>query len=281
MSLHFPTKLRFRSAALIGAIACLALSGRAQVTSLTDSSSLFETVRFNGTTLGDTFDAGNAGLDPSKQSGLNGSASNWDLVGDSTRSLLQVSFGATDTYFRLRLADYKASGNSGSAIILLNDGTSTFGLGVLLGTKNDGTYYLTPATGTTLTAGFQYTTPTLMQGATSFNYSTVASIDSGSTSISANDAFITFRVLNSDLTAKAAPFAISEMTSFTAFTNNNSVWNTNINADYISFGATTASPTNPLTFGTVPEPATWVSTGAMIAFGGLVWWRRRKARPAA
>lgn len=257
--------------------------------SLTSNSSSYEPIlSFNSPNnfLGDTYDAGNAGLDPSKQNGLNGSSSNLDLVGNSSLALLQIGSDSTRTYFRVRLADYKANGNSGSAIVLLNDGSTTFGVGAMIGTsKDDGVYFVTPAPGTTLTAGFTYTNPTKLT-ATGFSYNTVVSIDGSVGSISTGgDAFLSFSVLNSTLAGQAGAFAIVNATRATVVTNNNSSWNGQINADYISFGATGNSAGNPLEFGApalVPEPATWVSTGVMVAFGVVILWRRRqKAQPVA
>ena len=86
-------------------------------------------------------------------------------------------------------------------------------------------------------------------------------------------------MLNSNLvTPNGTPFAVTNNTQMTVFTNNNSQMNGNINADYLSFNATGNSNTNPLEFGSmaIPEPSTWISSGVMLLGGGLMWWRRRR-----
>lgn len=302
---------RTLAAALFLTLVAFVPAVQAQVTALTaDSTSFKGLLSLNaGGYLSDPYDFGNQGLDPSKQSGLNGSSTMWDLVGNSTKPLVQVGLGtftgtlntsastsqsytnASAVYFRVRLADYQVQ--TGSVVVLFNNGAQSFGFGAQLGntgsnSNKNGVYYITPNAGTTLTAGFQYSTTQIYYDAGAFNYSTVTAIDGANgpyageistVNTRLDDAYLTFVVLNSNLvTPNGTPFAVTNNTQMTVFTNNNSQMNGNINADYLSFNATGNSNTNPLEFGSmaIPEPSTWISSGVMLLGGGLMWWRRRR-----
>lgn len=302
---------RTPAAACLLALLAFASAGQAQITTLTQNSTAYNPLlSFNtGGYLADPYDFGNQGLDASKQSGLNGSSTMWDLVGNSAKPLVQVGTGTftgtlntsastsqsykdeSAVYFRVRLADYQVQ--TGSVVILFNNGAQSFGFGAQLGntgsnaTKN-GIYYIKPNAGTSLTAGFQYSTTQIYYDAGAYDYSTVTAIDGANgpyageistVNTRLDDAYLTFVVLNSNLvTPNGGTFAVTGATQMTVFTNNNSQMNGNINADYLSFSVAANNNTNPLEFGAmvIPEPSTWISSGVMLLGGGLMWWRRRR-----
>lgn len=245
-----------------------------------------------GVAISDIYD-GSTNIDPSRQSTLSGSSSTWDLVGTSSKAVVQVASGtyafggSTGTQnaflFRVRTADYDSKGpGSGSIVVLFNNGTvaSSFGIAVSFnntaGTTPSSFSWVTPSAGTSLTSAFSYSATAVTAGTMVGSYVQATSI-SGTTNTTfanytGNDAYTTFAVLASALNTEAGG-TFSIRTPVTAFTNNNTNLS-QINGDWIGSNGV-------LQFGTVPEPATWAQFGAISCTGAFVWWRRRVSRRGA
>lgn len=267
---------------------------RAQLT-LTSSDTNFKSALVSpGVAINDIYD-GPGNLDLSKQSSLAGSSSPWDLVGTSSQAVVQIASGAyafggsvgtqNALLFRVRTAYYDSRGpGSGSVVVLFNTGSvaTSFGIAASFnnsaGTTPSSFSWVTPGASTTLTSAFSYSVTAVTAGRAVGSYvqaNTIAGTTNTTFSnYSGNDAYTTFAVLSSDLNGKAGgTFAIS--TPVTVFTNNNTNLS-QINSDWVGDPST-----GYLTFGAVPEPATWAQCGVLSLTGAFVWWRRRRGPKAS
>jgi hypothetical protein len=285
---------RFALCLFCFALALPRLSAQTTVGTFTSSGS-FQTIKIGSNNFSDAYDSGNANADPSKQNQLNGASQNLDLVGNATFPLLQIATGtvtggADAIAIRTRMAAYSASQGvkQTSLIILFQNNSSVFGVGFSVDSSNNFVLAgVTSNANTTFNSQYQFTVgTTLASGATdAANRYTYVQSDSNFGGNNKPDAFLTFWVLASELTAISPGFSFGSTTGVSAFTNQggNNLTSGGINADYVTadntaggqlaFGSTSGSTTP------IPEfPTALIVGAAALPLLGFQLWRRRKSQ---
>jgi len=235
--------------------------------------------------LADAYDNGNASADPTKQSSLAGSNKIWDMVGDTTTPLFQISQGtltsggATAYGWSIRLADFDSNGlKTGSVGLLLADPTGYYGYALSFAANGAVSLYrINPNSPLNLTpSGFTFTFTSVSAGTILYSYQVT---NSGTKLSATSDAWLTFVVPLTEIRSFTGNSSWTYTTSIgaTAFTTSQPV-NGSINADYA--GTNTSLLTFSSESGTVtvvPEVSTALFTGGLILpLAAFQAWRRRR-----
>lgn len=274
----------------------LALSAHAQVTlaNFVADANGYQNLKIGSTNLIDGYDNGTANSDPSKQSQLNGTNVTFDMVGNTTYSVVQVASGtmsgtgASAVAVRVRFAYDNKGFKSGGAVALFQNGTSVFGVGLSVTSNNSFSLLsLTSNPGTTFNAQYQFTAgPTpIATNSTRYSYTQINAGTGGNVS-SSSDAFLTFVVLQSELQAISPGFSFGSTTGVSVFTNGggNGLGSGGINMDFISSDNTA---TGSLAFGstsgstsTIPIPEFSTAMILGLALFPPIFLSRRRRRSA-
>ena len=280
----------------------IATTARAQtVTGFTADSNGYQGLyNPSGVAISDVFDNGTANIDPTKQTSLSGSNATWDLVGTSSSPVVRVASGTYSSSAALaisvRLANLSTqAGNpklsTGGVVVLIQDTSlnATFGVALSAASSSKSIYFVTVDYPYSLTKALTYTIDSTLATDTRYSYQ-----DAGAPAYtnSTNDAWLTFVVLQSDITGKTVTNAAGSSTSLSTFTFSDQTYYSvftsgqgsglssgSINADYLSLTGN-GSATDPLSFGrtAIPEPSTYAFAGAcLLPLIGLTYWRRRRA----
>lgn len=272
----------------------LALGAHAQVTlaNFVADANGYQNLKIGSTNLIDGYDNGTANSDPSKQSQLNGTNVTFDMVGNSTYSVVQVASGtisgASAVAVRVRFAYDNKGFKAGGAVALFQNNSTVFGVGLSVTSNNSFTLLsLTSNPGTTLDAQYQFTVgPTAIStDSARYSYTQINAVTGGNVS-STSDAFLTFVVLQSELQAISSGFSFGSTTGVSVFTNGggNGLGSGGINMDFISSDNTL---TGSLAFGStsgstvpIPEFSTAMILGVVL-FPPIFLSRRRRRSATA
>lgn len=283
MKVWLPNRIGARASATILMLGAL-ISVRAQtVAGFTQSTSWVGMKNSSTTYLSDFYD-GASGADPSKQNQLNGSNKIWDLVGDQTNHLFQVSQGTTSAgtayAFAVRLGDYQATGlKQGSVGLLVQDSNGFFGYGLQFAANGAVTVFrITPTTTDLTAASFTYSYTTIASGASTVLYSYQTA--SGTALSSTTDAWLTFVIAQSEISNfRGTTWTYNSNVGASAFTSSSAL-NGQINADFPGSGGTISFATE--SGAPVPEfPTALLTAGLLLPGLAVVLWRRRQAASAA
>jgi hypothetical protein len=243
--------------------------------------------------LSDAYDAGNASLDPTKQSSLAGSNKIWDMVGNSTTPLFQIAEGTTSSGtaygWSIRLADFDSNGlKTGSVGLLLSDTSGYYGYAMSFAANGAVSLYrIRPVEPVNLTpSGFTFTygnntaasnTTAVSSGGILYSY---AVTNAGTTLSASSDAWLTFVVPLTEIRAFTGNnlWTYNSSIGATAFTTSQPV-NGSINADYAGTSTTALTFSSESgTVASVPEIPTALFTGVLLApLAAFKLWRRRRA----
>lgn len=280
----------------------IATTARAQtVTGFTADSAGYQGLYVSsGTAMIDLFDNGTANIDPTKQTSLSGSNATWDLVGTSSAPVLRVASGtysgSAALAISVRLANLSTqAGNpklsTGGVVVLIQDASlnATFGVALSAASSSKNIYFVTVDYPYSLTKALTYTISDTLATDTRYSYENAGTPVYTNTT---NDAWLTFVVLQSDITSKTvtnaagsstslSTFAFSDQTSYSVFTSGqgSGLSSGSINADYVSLTGN-GSATDQLSFGrsAIPEPSTYAFAAAcLLPLIGVTYWRRRRA----
>ena len=274
----------------------LALGARAQVTlaNFVADANGYQNLKIGSANISDGYDNGTVNADPSKQSQLNGTNVTFDMVGNSTYSVIQVASGtmsgsgASAVAVRVRFAYDNKGFKAGGAIALFQNNSTVFGVGLSVTSNNSFTLLsLTSNPGTTLDAQYQFTVGPTAISTDSARYSyTQINAGTGGNVSATSDAFLTFVVLQSELQAISSGFSFGSTTGVSVFTNGggNGLGSGGINMDFISSDNTL---TGSLAFGStsgstvpIPEFSTAMILGVVL-FPPIFLSRRRRRSATA
>jgi len=283
---------------LAGFVLTVAVSNvaRSQTTiSVTDSSSSFTPILgINGSILTD------AALD--QQTGQPFA----DFVGNATDPAFMIKYGLLGgneaLAFRVRLNSYNSNLSqlsvlrigfdadvSGNVDLSFGITTASGGNRIDFFRLNGGATANVSPTTTSLSA--LPTSLSVSATSTVFRYEAVENLFSngGNSSSDVNDALMTFILTFNQLNAALASINVPTIGARSAllFVATTSTQNNTVNQDAIGYGNLNVSANSSLRYDQVvqrvfadtspiPEPSTWVGTGAMLLTGlSLLWWRRR------
>jgi hypothetical protein len=224
-----------------------------------------------------------------------------DFVGDATNwgfSMRLGSFGGADALaFRVRLNSYNS--NLSNFNIRLGIDSNVDGLiDLYFGVTSKGANISFFESTGGASANVSPSTTSMTQLANSFNVATTASnfsyvqaanLFTGGSSNS-DDALATFIVTFNQLNSALNSFGAASLTPFEAYryVAVSSTQTSTVNQDAYGYGSLSTSGAlrfdevyAPIVITPVPEPETWISSGALILSAIGMWFRRRRRRAAA